>query len=260
MTLPAAGLAPAELKACCAAVYDLPWAELLLGGFVHPGGETATVRLGQRLALPPGSRVLDIGAGPGRSAELLRRRFGWGVMGLDLGTCNARRQAERGLWSVVGDAEALPFAPATLDGVVLECTFCLFPSKGLAAAEMARVLAPGGRVGLSDVTLEGPLPPPLEAVEAYVACLQTAEPGRGYRRRLEEAGLRIHHEEDLGWAVQGFLDELREKLLWLRVWAGMSGVGLPALDPPAALEALRAARGLLEEGRLGYTLLVAEKP
>ena len=50
----------------------------------------------------------------------------------------------------LGDAERLPLPDNTFDALVCECAFCTFPDKATAAAEFARVLRPGGRVGIAD--------------------------------------------------------------------------------------------------------------
>ena len=56
----------------------------------------------------------------------------------------------------LGDAERLPLPDNTFDALVCECAFCTFPDKATAAAEFARVLRPGGRVGITDVTVAAP--------------------------------------------------------------------------------------------------------
>ena len=57
----AASAAPAaEIKACCAALYESDWAKLLLGDSFHPGGLQMTERLGTLLQLRPGMVVLDV--------------------------------------------------------------------------------------------------------------------------------------------------------------------------------------------------------
>ena len=66
--------------------------------------------------------------------------------------------AERGLAGGSASTSATPNASrsptASFDAVVCECAFCTFPDKPTAAAEFARVLRPGGRVGITDVTLD----------------------------------------------------------------------------------------------------------
>ena len=66
----------ADLKACCANLYESEWAKLLLGDSFHPGGLQMTERLGVLLQLQPGMVVLDIASGIGSSAVFLAERFG----------------------------------------------------------------------------------------------------------------------------------------------------------------------------------------
>ncbi|MDX1522427.1 MAG: methyltransferase domain-containing protein, partial [Anaerolineae bacterium] len=161
---------PEALKTCCAALYESDWATLILGDSLHPGGLALTERLGQLLDLQPGRRVLDVAAGRGTSAFFLAETFGCEVVGVDYGAevvKAAQAEAEtRGLDHLVsfvqGDAENLRFAEASFDAVICECAFCTFPDKSTAAAEFARVLRPGGRVGLSDLIRTDSLPPELE--------------------------------------------------------------------------------------------------
>ena len=54
-----------------------------------------------------------------------------------------------------GDAERLTLDDGQFDAVICECAFCTFPDKRAAAAEFARVLKPGGTVGLTDLTRSG---------------------------------------------------------------------------------------------------------
>ena len=68
-----------------------------------------------------------------------------------------------------GDAEGLPFEDQSFDALFSECSFCTFPDKTSAAEEMARVLRPGGRLGLTDVTVSGPLPEDLQNLLSWEA-------------------------------------------------------------------------------------------
>jgi ubiquinone/menaquinone biosynthesis C-methylase UbiE len=60
--------------------------------------------------------------------------------------------------------------------VICECAFCTFRDKSAAASEFARVLKPGGKVGLSDLTRSGILPAELDGLLAWVACIADARP------------------------------------------------------------------------------------
>ncbi|HEY6895610.1 MAG TPA: malonyl-ACP O-methyltransferase BioC [Rhodanobacteraceae bacterium] len=90
-------------------------------------------------------RVLDVGSGPGRGAQALRARFpGASVVALDLALPMLRAAASPTFARVGGDAQALPFADACFD--LLHSNLCLqwCDDPGLAIAEFARVLKPGG--------------------------------------------------------------------------------------------------------------------
>src|SRR5205823_12263086 len=76
MTGTAREAAPAELKSCCANLYETDVARLLLGDSFHPGGLALTERLGQLLRLCPDDVVLDVAAGRGTSAVHLAKLFG----------------------------------------------------------------------------------------------------------------------------------------------------------------------------------------
>ena len=177
----------AQTKACCAAAYEHDAVRLILGDCYHPGGLGLTRRLADQLELRAGQRVLDVASGPGSTALLLAREYDVVVDGVDLGerSVAAARQAanDAGLSERVrfhiGDAEWLPFDDATFDAVVCECAFCTFPHKAVAAREFARVLRPGGRLGITDVTLApGGLPEELAGLDLDRAKHLTAEAGR----------------------------------------------------------------------------------
>lgn len=181
---PTEAQAPETIKACCVALYDSDWAALILGDSFHPGGLQLTERLGELLELGPGERVLDVASGVGTSAIFLAQRFGCRVVGVDFALKNiaqARANTEEaGLDHLVrfeqADAEQLPFEDSSFDALISECAFCTFPSKEAAAGQFARVLRPGGRIGLSDLTRSGTLPPDLDTLMAWVACVEMPSP------------------------------------------------------------------------------------
>src|SRR5262249_2415436 len=157
----------------------------------HPGGAELTRHLARCLELCREDRVLDVASGVGTTAFLLADELGAGVVGVDLGDAQitkSRARARRlGLDGrvrfEVGDAERLPIDDASVDTVVCECALCTFPDKATALAEMARVLRPGGRVGITDVWLEPDrLDAGLRGLAGRIACLADARPLREMRR------------------------------------------------------------------------------
>lgn len=259
---------PEEVKSCCAAAYGSDVVALLLGESYHPGGLTLTRRLAERLRLSPEDRVLDVAAGRGASALLLAREYGVRIEGIDLSTANvalatgaadAAGLADRATVTG-GDAERLPFAAESFDSVVCECAFCTFPDKPTAAGEFARMLRPGGRVGITDVTADlARLPAELTSLAAWVACIADARPLDAYADLLTGAGLRVTRTESHDGALMRMIDQIEARLGLVAMTAPTRLEAL-GVDVARAAPALAAARAAVTDGVLGYALLVAEEP
>jgi cyclopropane fatty-acyl-phospholipid synthase-like methyltransferase len=259
---------PAETKACCAAAYGSDVVALLLGDSYHPGGAALTRRLAGRLALRPGAAVLDVASGRGATALHLAAQFGVDVTGVDLSAANvaaATRAADQNDLAHraqfrAGDAEQLPVPDAAFDAVICECAFCTFPGKATAATEFARVLKPGGRLGITDVTARPDrLPPELTGLGAWIACVADARPLDEYAAILTAAGLRVTATERHDATIATMLDHIEARLALVRMTARdrAEAAGLDFAKAPAVLAAARAAIG---DGVVGYALLTAQKP
>jgi len=109
-------------------------------------------------ALSPrsGGRYLDVGCGTGDVAlEILRRCPGASVVGIDpaLGMLRVAGEKLEGVALLAGDATALAFRDGAFDGAI--SAFCIrnVADRAMAFAEMRRVLVPGGRVVILELTL-----------------------------------------------------------------------------------------------------------
>jgi arsenite methyltransferase len=116
--------------------------------------------------LEPGERVLDLGSGAGTDSLVAARMVGpeGSVTGIDMTPemlDKARRSAtEMGAENVEfveGEAEKLPFADASFDVVISNGVIDLIPDKDAVFSELYRVLVPGGRIQVADVTIQNPV-------------------------------------------------------------------------------------------------------
>ena len=119
--------------------------------------------------LQPGETVLDVGSGGGIDTILAARRVGPNgkAVGLDIlqEMCERGRRhaAEAGVegWTefVTGEMEEIPLPDESIDVVISNGVLNLSARKSRALAEMFRLLRPGGRICMADLTVEGELPP-----------------------------------------------------------------------------------------------------
>lgn len=262
MTLP-----PHAIKACCVDVYSRDAVALLLGDSYHPGGLALTRRLANALGLRPGQRVADIASGPGATARLLAGEYHVTVDGVDLSETNidrARAAAEKaGLRKRMGfhhgDAEALPLPDNTFDALVCECALCTFPDKAAAAQQFARILRPGGWVGITDVTItDAGLPAELTTLTAWVTCIADARTVTDYTRILGCAGLHTRHIESHDDSLLQMIDHIDARITALRI-AAPKLLADNGITPDTVLAYTRLATNAVKTGRLGYTLIIAEK-
>jgi ubiquinone/menaquinone biosynthesis C-methylase UbiE len=211
--------------------------------------------------------VLDAASGNGTSALFLARRFGCRVIGVDLGAQNVERAtAEATRLSLsdhvrfdVGDAEQLPLPDAAVDAIICECAFCTFPDKARAAREFARVLKPGGRVGLSDVTRAPGPRGQLAELLSWVACLADARSAATYADWLAGAGLIDAVIENHDEALTDMIRSIAMRLLATEALAGLRRLDLAEFDLAAAKRLTTEANVAVAERRLGYAIVCATK-
>jgi SAM-dependent methyltransferase len=149
--------------------------------------------------LHEGETVLDLGSGGGIDVLLSAKRVGESgyAYGLDmtdemlrLARKNATEAGATNVEFMQGTIESIPLRDASVDVVISNCVVNLAADKGAVFAEVARVLRPGGRIGITDIVAEDQLTPEQRAERGdYVGCIAGALSISEFREGLEAVGL-----------------------------------------------------------------------
>ena len=220
-----------------------PWSTLdtMLEGPLHPGGTDATAELLDRADVGPGTRVLDVGCGAGEALPVARDR-GADAVGVD-----PSPDADR---AIRGDATALPLGESRVDVVLAECVLCL-TDLPTALGEARRVLAPDGRLAVSDVVVEDDGPSiPDAAAEAL--CLSGARSRDRLRSAVAAGGFEIREVTDHHDDLLAMRDRLTDRVDYEGLLGLLGQRGRRALD---AIETLETA---VENGEVSYVSIVAD--
>ena len=167
----------------------------------HSGGKRLTVRLAHRLALQPGTRVLDVGGGLGGPARTLAVEYGCTVTVIDptVSYVQAAEMLTRRLGLTdrvthhLGEALHLPFDDHSFDVVWTQNSGMNIADKAGLYASLRRVLRPGGQLALHE-PMAGPVQPPIfpvmwahDATTHYLrtpAEMQALIAASGFRQRV----------------------------------------------------------------------------
>ncbi|MBC8331078.1 MAG: arsenite methyltransferase [Anaerolineae bacterium] len=172
------------------AAFDLPAdvTELSLGC-----GDPVTLA-----ALEAGQTVLDLGSGGGIDCFLAAKKVGPAgkVIGVDMTPAMLERaranKAKLGADNVefrLGEIENLPVADATVDVIISNCVINLSPDKPQVLRETFRVLRPGGKLAVSDIVTDGPLPQEIKtSLSAWAGCIAGALDVQDFKAVIEAAG------------------------------------------------------------------------
>jgi SAM-dependent methyltransferase len=148
--------------------------------------------------LRAGETVLDLGSGGGIDVILSAKRVGptGTAYGLDmtdemlaLAQRNAREAGVKNAHFLKGVIEQIPLPAASVDVIISNCVLNLSVDKPALFTEMARVLRPGGRLGVSDIVAEDRLTAEERAARgSYVGCIAGALSTSEFHAGLEAAG------------------------------------------------------------------------
>lgn len=148
--------------------------------------------------LKPGETVLDLGSGGGLDCFLAAQKVGADghVIGVDMtpemlerARLAASRLGHNNVEFRQGYLESLPVEGDSVDVVISNCVINLSPDKPQVFREVFRVLKPGGRVAVSDIVTDGPLPEKIRKnMDAWGACVAGALDVSEYTTGLTDAG------------------------------------------------------------------------
>lgn len=148
--------------------------------------------------LEAGQTVVDLGSGAGNDVFVARAIVGrkGRVIGLDMvpdmvakAKSNAAKLDYDNVEFQLGEIEDMPLVDDLADVLVSNCVLNLVPDKDRAFAEIHRVLKPGGHFCVSDIVIEGEIPPELaDAAIAYVGCVAGAQEKNKYMNTIRSAG------------------------------------------------------------------------
>ena len=198
--------------------------------------------------LHEGERVLDLGSGGGIDVLLSAKRVGptgraFGVDMTDemlaLAMRNAREAGATNVEFLKGHIEAIPLPAASIDVVISNCVINLAADKPAVFREIARVLRPGGRMGVSDIVADDGLTAAERAERgSFAGCIAGALSFSEFETGLEAAGL-----TDI---------EITPTHL---VVAGMASAIIKATKPLAGAERSTAAGAVTPKPRISLEML-----
>jgi SAM-dependent methyltransferase len=239
---------------------------------LHLGGDEATRTLLEMCRLEKTSRVLDVGCGSGYTACLIAERYGSRVQGIDLSEVMIARAEERArrrdlsdrVEFRVADVFDLPFEDDSFDVAIAESVLTPLPGdKGQAVGEMARVIRPGGLIGVNESTSDPSAPPELLALFAEHPAIYGTFTPETLRDLFENAGLEVI------WMTAERNVEAPSVLKTMGLWGLVSF--MVRVYPRILLKLLRDARfrraGAIDDQitkrskeYMGYALIVGRKP
>jgi arsenite methyltransferase len=149
-------------------------------------------------SLEPGQTVLDLGSGAGLDCLLASQKVGpqGRVIGVDMtpemierAQKNAQRVNAANVEFRQGYLEDLPVESNSVDVIISNCVINLSPDKEKVFNEAFRVLAPGGKLAVSDIVTDGELPEPVkQSLSAWAGCVAGAVEAKDYIAMMESVG------------------------------------------------------------------------
>jgi SAM-dependent methyltransferase len=218
--------APDSASACCDSKNVLYPEELLtampddIANFSMGCGDPITLA-----ELQSGQTVLDLGSGGGLDCFLAAKKVGetGRVIGVDMtpemlekARANAEKMGVTNVEFRKGYLEYLPVDDNGIDVVISNCVINLSPDKEKVFDEVFRVLSPGGKLAVSDIVTDGPLPDAIkQSLSMWAGCVAGAVDAKDYIAMMEAAGFTdisvtptFFDKETVDEAIKGVRDKI----------------------------------------------------
>ena len=216
---------------CCSTDSNLYPADLLAA--LPEGESTVSYGCGDPItlaSLQPGQTVLDLGSGAGLDCFFAAKRVGetGHVIGVDMtpemierARSSARRLNIPNVEFRQGYLEDLPVESGIVDVIISNCVINLSPDKSRVFAEAFRVLKPGGKLAVSDIVTDGPLPEAIKkSLSAWAGCVAGAVEAEDYISMMKSVGFTdisivpvFFDEETVDSALQDMRDVVELKTI-----------------------------------------------
>jgi cyclopropane fatty-acyl-phospholipid synthase-like methyltransferase len=253
--------------ACCSIIYSHPLATWLIGGSFHPGGLALTDELAELTELSAGKRLLDAGCGRGASTIHLAESTGCDAVGLTLESDGVKRgntlAEAKGLSKQVrfvqDDILHVDTAMGEFDVVLMECVLSTLEQKPESLRQLFRMTKPGGYIALTDVTISEELPVELQGSIGAALCMADARDLDEYMSLVEDAGFKVKEYRSAKEAVQELIKKIGTRLMIADAAIGLGSLDVDRSLIAGARDTLKLASKLVDEGTLGYGLVVAQR-
>ena len=184
---------------CCSTDSNLYPADLLA---TLPEGETSvSYGCGDPVtlaSLQPGQTVLDLGSGAGLDCFFAAKKVGetGKVIGVDMtpemierAKGSAKRMNIQNVEFRQGYIEEMPVESDSVDVIISNCVINLSPDKSKVFSEAFRVLRAGGKLAVSDIVTDGPLPDSIkQSLSAWAGCVAGAVDAKDYISMMQAVG------------------------------------------------------------------------
>ena len=216
---------------CCSTDSNLYPTDLLA---TLPDGEsTVSYGCGDPItlaSLQPGQTVLDLGSGAGLDCFFAAKKVGetGHVIGVDMtpemierSRSSAKRLDIQNVEFRQGYLEDLPVDANTVDVIISNCVINLSPDKSKVFGEAFRVLKPGGKLAVSDIVTDGPLPESIKkSLSAWAGCVAGAVEAEEYIGMMTAVGFTdvsivpvFFDKEDVDSALNDMKDTIELKTI-----------------------------------------------